>query len=102
MLPAFAVRAGEVLAGVVIAGALLLAVVGAGVWWLKRRLRRRLTAAGWAVAGRARRAAAGRTGGRWLWSRPLPDRRWVAAARVRRRARDSVPAAAGQACRGGR
>ena len=95
MLSTVAVRAGELVAVLLIAGAVLLAVAAAGVWWLKRRVRRRLEAAGRVMAGRARRAAAGAAaaGGPWLWSRPLPDRRWVAAARARRRLWRAVAAA---------
>src|SRR5712692_330621 len=84
MLSAIAVRAGELLAAAAIAGVVLLAAAAAGVWWLRRRVRRGLKALGRIVAGRARRAAAGRAraGSRWLLSRPLPDRRWVAAGRA--------------------
>jgi hypothetical protein len=85
MLSSITVRAGELLAAVVVAGAVLVAASAAGAWWLSRRVRRRLGAVGSAAAARARRAVAGRAAGRWrLWSVPLPDRRWLAAARRRR------------------
>jgi hypothetical protein len=95
MLSAVAVRAGELLAAVAFAGAVLLAAATAGVWWLQRRLRHGLDSASRAVAGRASRAAAGgiRAGGRWLWSRPVPDRHWVTAAVSRHRLWRSVAAA---------
>lgn len=91
MLPAVAVRAGELLA----AGVVVLAVTAVTGWWLKRRLRRQLERIGPAVAGRAAGISAGtaRAGWRWLWSRPLPDRRWVAAGRARRRLWRAVGAA---------
>jgi hypothetical protein len=95
MLPSVAVRAGELLAAVAIAGLMLLAVAAGGVWWLRRRVRRRLQVLGRVMAGRARQATAGRarTGSRWLLSRPLPDRRWVTAARARRQLWRAVAAA---------
>lgn len=94
MLSAVAVRAGELLAVVMLAGTVLLVIGAAGVWRLKRRLRRGLDSAGRALAGRAGRAAAGGAGAgrRWLWSRPLPDRHWVGAALSRRRLWRSVHA----------
>src|SRR5215469_556660 len=95
MLSEVAVRAGELLAALAIAGMLVLTVAVAGGLWLKRRLRSRLRGAGGAVARLAGRAAAGRvrTRGRWLWSLPVPDPRWVAAARARRRMWRAVAAA---------
>ncbi len=86
MLPTIAVRAGELLAAALIAGAVCVAVAAAGLWWLKRRIRRRLERVGLAIAGRAAGAAAGAASAawRWLWSRPIPDRRWLAAGRTRR------------------
>jgi len=105
MLSAVTVRAGELLAAVAVAATVLLAVSVAGLWWLKRRLRRGLhgasralasqAVASQAVASRASLAATGgfRAGRRWLWSRPLPDRRWVMAAVHRRRLWRSVTAA---------
>ncbi len=105
MLQMLAVRAGEVLTVVTVAAAVLVAVTAAGVWWMRRWLRRRL-AARQVVVGRARGVAAGAAaaGGRWLWSRPLPDRRWVAAARARRglwRSVSSAEYAVAQARRAG-
>ena len=95
MLPAIAVRGGELLAAVVVAGVICAAALAVGVWWLKRRIRRRLERISRAAADRAVSAAAGAGGAgwRWLWSRPLPDRRWIAAARARRRLWRAVGAA---------
>ena len=95
MLSEVAVRAGELLAGLVIAGMMVLTVAVAGGLWLKRRLRSRLQAAGGAVAWLAGRAAAdrARTRSRSLWSLPWPNRHWVAAARTRRRLWRAVTAA---------
>jgi hypothetical protein len=94
MLGTFAVRAGELLAAVLAAGIAALAAVAGGVWWLKRRVRR-LGRLGRAAAGRAGLVAAGAAGAgrRWLWSRPVPDRRWLAAVRERRRLWRAVGAA---------
>ena len=91
MLPDVAVRAGELLA----AGAVLVAVTAAAAWWLQRRIRRRLERIGLAAAGRAGGISAGaaRAGWRWLWSRPLPGRRWIAASRARRSLWRAVSAA---------
>lgn len=95
MVPAIAVKGGELLAAVVVAGVICAAALAVGVWWLKRRARRRLERIGRAVAGRAvgAAAAAGGAGWRWLWSRPLPDRRWIAAVTARRRLWRAVGAA---------
>ena len=95
MLSAVAVRAGELLAAIAATATVLLALSVAGLWWLQRRLRRGLGGASRAVAGRASLAAVGgfRGGRRWLWSRPLPDRRWMMAAVSRRRLWRSVAAA---------
>jgi hypothetical protein len=96
MLSEVAVRAGELLAALAITGAVLLAVAVAGGLWLKRRLRLRMQGAGWAaLAVRARRVTAGhvRTRSPWWWSRPVPNRHWVAAVRTRRRLRRAVAAA---------
>jgi hypothetical protein len=95
MLSAVAVRAGELLAAIAATATVLLALSVAGLWWLQRRLRRGLGGASRAVAGRASLAAVGgfRGGRRWLWSRPVPDRRWVMAAVSRRRLWRSVAAA---------
>jgi hypothetical protein len=95
MLPTVVVRPGELLAVLAIAGVMVLTVAAAGVWWLKHRLFPRLRRASRAMAGRVHQATAGgvRTGGRWLWSRPLPDRHWLTAARARRRLWRAVSAA---------
>src|SRR5713101_8026365 len=95
MLPAIAVKGGELLAAVVVAGVICAAALAVGMRWLKRRARRRLERIGRAVAGRAAgaAAAAGSAGWRWLWSRPLPDHRWIAAVTARRRLWRAVGAA---------
>jgi hypothetical protein len=89
MLTSVALRAGELMAVVLAAGATTLA---AGLWWLRRRMRR-LRRAGQAMAARAARAAAAPAARRGVWSVPLPDRRWLAAARERRRLWRAVGAA---------
>jgi hypothetical protein len=87
MLTSAVIRAGELLAVVLAAGTVTLA---AGLWWLKRRVRR-LRRAGLAAA---RMSMAAATAGRHrLWSAPLPDRRWLAEARQRRRLWRAVAAA---------
>jgi hypothetical protein len=91
MLTSLVVRAAELLAILLAAGAVTLT---AGLWWLRRRLRRlRLT--GRVMAARAAVAAGGAASGarRRAWSVPLPDRRWLAAARERRRLWRAVAAA---------
>jgi hypothetical protein len=95
MLPAIAVKGGELLAAVVVAGVICAAALAVGMRWLKRRARRRLERIGRAVAGRAAgaAAAAGSAGWLWLWSRPLPDHRWIAAVTARRRLWRAVGAA---------
>jgi hypothetical protein len=89
VLTSVAVRAGELLAVVLAAGTITLA---AGLWWLRRRMRR-LRRAGRVMAGRAAVVAAGAAARRGAWSVPLPDRRWLAAARERRRLWRAVGAA---------
>jgi hypothetical protein len=88
------------LAAVLIAVALaawigLLAVVASGVWWLRRRVRRRLHLLGLTSANRPRRAAAsaGAADSWWLWSLPMPDRRWWSGVRARRELWRAVSAA---------
>jgi hypothetical protein len=96
MLSEVAVRAGELLAVLAITGVVLLTAAVVGGLWLKRRLRLRMQSANWAaLAGRARRAAVGHFRARnpWWWSRPVPSRHWVAAARARRRLRRAVTGA---------
>lgn len=90
-----AVRAGELLAAALLAGTALLAVMAAGVWWLRQRVRRRLEGLGLVQASRVRRpaASAGGAGSRWLWSLPLPDRRWRGGVRARRELWRAVGAA---------
>jgi len=87
MLSEVAVRVGELLAALTLAGMVLLTVAVAGGLWLKRRLRSSLQGAGGAVARLAGRVPAGRVRprGRWLWALPRPNRHWVAAVRTRRR-----------------
>ena len=93
----------ELLAAALIAGAICLAGAAAGLWWLKRRVRRGLEAAGRAITTRAitTRTAGGWAAGsgaatagrRWLWSRQLPDRRWIAARQARQELWRAVSAA---------
>src|SRR5262249_19994744 len=54
MLSSVALHAGELLAVALFAGAACMAVMAAGVVWLRRRVRRRLQGLGRVVAGRAR------------------------------------------------
>jgi hypothetical protein len=91
MVSSVAVRAGELVAVVLLSGVVLLAVMAAGVW----RVRRRLEALRPVLASRARGAAvfAGGAGSRWLWSLPLPDRRWREGSRARRELWRAVGAA---------
>jgi hypothetical protein len=78
------IHAGELLA----AGAVALT---AGLWWLRLRVRRfRRAAAARACAAAVSAASAGR---RRAWALPLPDRRWLAGARQRRRLWRAVGAA---------
>ncbi len=95
MLSSVALHAGELLAAALLAGAVFVAVMTAGVVWLRRRVRRRLAGLGLVLAGRARGAAAvaGGAGSRWLWSLPVPDRRWREGGRVRRELWRAVGAA---------
>lgn len=85
MLGSALIRAAELLAVVLAAGTVTLA---AGLWWLRRRVRR-LKRLGQAAA-RAGAVAAGRYR---AWRLPFPDRRWLAAARERRRLWQAVGAA---------
>ncbi len=95
MLSSVALHAGELLAAGLLAGAVFAALVAAGGLWLRRRVRRRLQALGPVLAGRARGAAAvaGGAGSRWLWSLPVPDRRWREGGRARRELWRAVSAA---------
>lgn len=93
----------ELLAAALIAGTICLAGAAAGLWWLKRRVRRGLEAAGRAITARAITArtaggwaagsGAASAGRRWLWSRQLPDRRWIAARQARHELWRAVSAA---------
>lgn len=91
MLASAVIRAAELLAVLLAAGMVTLA---AGLWWLRRRVRR-LKLLGWAAAARPGAAAAGAmAAGRYrAWSLPLPDRRRLAAAWERRRLWLAVAAA---------
>lgn len=91
MLASVAVRATELLAVALAVGTVTLV---AGLWWLRRRVRR-LTRASQVMATRAAMAAAGAAARsrQRAWSVPLPDRRWLAAARERRRLWRAVAAA---------
>jgi hypothetical protein len=95
MLSTVALRAGELLAAALIAAAALLAVTLAAAVWLRRRVKRGLEALRLVMADHMRGAAAGAAGAgrRWLWSRPVPDRRWRAAIAARRRLWRAVGAA---------
>jgi hypothetical protein len=95
MLSTLAVRAGELLAVLAITGVVLLTGAAMAGLWLKRKLRPRLHSASWAaLAGRARQATTGHLHpkARW-WSRPVPNRHWVAATLARRRLWRAVTAA---------
>jgi hypothetical protein len=95
MLSSIALHAGELLAAGLLAGVVCVALVAAGGLWLRRRVRRRLQGLGPVLAGRARGAAAvaGGAGSRWLWSLPVPDRRWREGGRGRRELWRAVGAA---------
>src|SRR5437899_8428836 len=99
MLASVAAHADELLAAALLAGATLVAAVAAGAVWLRRRVRRRLDGLGQVLAVRAREAAAmagsslGSTRSRWLWSLPVPDRRWREGGRARRELWRAVGAA---------
>jgi hypothetical protein len=99
MLSSVALHAGELLAAALLAGVTLVAVVAAGAVWLRRRVRRRLDGLGRILAVRGREAAAmaggsvGSAGSRWLWSLPVPDRRWREGGRARRELWRAVGAA---------
>jgi hypothetical protein len=70
MLQAIAGRAGELLAAVLIAAGICVALAAIGLWWLKRRLRRRIETIGLAAALQAARAAAGTASAARRWLRP--------------------------------
>jgi hypothetical protein len=91
MLGPAVIRAAELLVVVLAAGTVTLA---AGLWWLRRRVRR-LKLLGRVAAARAGTATAGAVAAGWhrAWSLPFPDRRCLAAVRERRRLWQAVGAA---------
>ena len=95
MLSSVALHAGELLAAGLLAGAVYVVVLAAGAVWLRRRVRRRLEGLSLVLASRARGAAAmaGGASWRWLWSLPVPDRRWREGGRARRELWRAVGAA---------
>jgi hypothetical protein len=95
MLSSIVLHAGELLAAGLLTAIVFVALVAAGGLWLRRQVRRRLQALGPVLAGRARGAAAvaGGAGSRWLWSLPVPDRRWREGGRARRELWRAVGAA---------
>lgn len=95
MLSSIALHASELLAAGLLAAIVFVALVAAGGLWLRRRVRRRLQALGPVLAGQARRTAAvaDGAGSRWLWSLPVPDRRWREGGRARRELWRAVGAA---------
>jgi hypothetical protein len=86
MVSSVALLVGVLVAAGLVAGIALVAVMAGGVWWLRRRVQRRLEMLGLVWASRPRRATApvGGTGSWWLWSLPTPDRRWWSGVRARR------------------
>ena len=95
MLSSIALHASELLAAGLLAAIVFVALVAAGGLWLRRRVRRRPQALGPVLAGQARRTAAvaDGAGSRWLWSLPVPDRRWREGGRARRELWRAVGAA---------
>src|SRR6266516_2337504 len=95
MLSSVALHAGELLAAGLLAGVVFVALLAAGGRWLRRRVRRRLEGLGLGLAGPARGASAvaSGAGSRWLWSLPVPDRRWREGGRGRRELWRAVGAA---------
>ena len=86
---------GGLVAATLLTGTALLAAIATGVWWLRRRLRRRLERVRLPLTGRSRGSAV-RTdapGQWWLWSLPLTDRRWRDGVRARRELWRAVSAA---------
>jgi hypothetical protein len=89
-----ALHAAELVAAAVLAGTVLLTVMALGVWWLRRLVRRRLEWLRLLLTGPVRGARpVGEAGSRWIWSLPLPDRRWWGGARARRELWGAVRAA---------
>jgi hypothetical protein len=70
MLQAIGGGVGELLVAVLIAAGICVALAAIGLWWLKRRLRRRIETIGLAAARRAAGAAAGTAGAAGRWLRP--------------------------------
>ena len=81
------------LAAALLAWFAFIAAMVAGVWWLGRRVRRRVEAFRLALTGRARGTAGSAGGTHRLWSVPLPDRRWRGGVRARRELWRAVGAA---------
>jgi len=94
-LSTVALVVGGLVAATVLAGTALLAAMATGVWWIRRRVRRRLEMWRLPLTGQARgRTVAGDGAGpRWLWSVPVPDRRWRGGVRARRELWRAVSAA---------
>ena len=82
MLQAIAGRVGELLAAVLIAAGICVVLAAIGLWWLKRRLRRRIENIGFAAARRAAGAAAGTASAAGRWLRPRPEADVSGAART--------------------
>lgn len=80
-------------AAVLLAWIAFIAAMVAGVWWLRRRVRRHLEALRLRLTGHVRGTASSAGGSRWMWSLPLPDRRWRGAVRTRRELWRAVGAA---------
>jgi hypothetical protein len=94
MASSIALLAAVLVGAALVAGIGLVAVMVSGVWWLRRRVQRRLGLLGLVLAGRPRGATASAgAGSRLLWSLPLPDRRWWSGARARRELWRAVTAA---------
>src|SRR5262245_16850520 len=95
MASSVAVLAAVLLVAALVGGIAFVAAMVSGVWWLRRRIRRRLGLIGLVLASRPRRAAAPASGaGAWsLWSLPTPDRRWWTGVRARRELWRAVGAA---------
>ena len=83
------------LVATLVGGIALVTVMVSGVWWLRRRIRRRLGWLGLVLASRPHRAGASAPGDGSLplWSLPIPDRRWWSGVRARRELWRAVSAA---------
>lgn len=95
MASSIALLAAVLVGAALVAGIGLVAVMASGVWWLRRRVRRRLGVLGLVLASRPRGAnpSAGGAGSRLPWSLPLPDGRWWSGVRARRELWRAVGAA---------